>query len=225
MTKNDWKLPDNTLIIGIAGQRYNANGEFVCNAGAGKDTLANMLADEVQANPTLYDFSLYRIAFADPLKRVCAMKTGTPLSAFYEQDLKEEPIPELGGYTPRDIAQMEGTTFGRKIYGENIWIRALVSEVQSMKMRIMENLVVVVPDVRFPNEQAAIKEMGGFMYHVHRDVDSEFEKKIRASHGYSDSEVKLDSDGVTVINNNEISDLAVAATRILNCVHEHFSKG
>jgi len=67
--------------------------------------------------------------------------------------------------TPRRILQLVGTECMRNGYDKQIWARTL-----ERRALADPKTSVVIGDVRFPNEVAAIHRLGGFVVRVDRDV-------------------------------------------------------
>ena len=82
-----------------------------------------------------------------------------------EGHLKEEPLDMLCGRTPRWAMQSLGTDWGRKLMGEDLWVRLWQFKAQGL---LDAGSKIVVDDVRFQNEARAIKEMGGVLVRVTR---------------------------------------------------------
>jgi hypothetical protein len=76
-------------------------------------------------------------------------------------DLKEVPTPFLNGQTPRHAMQTLGTEWGRKLIHPDIWVDATMRAAEQFDK-------VVIPDVRFPNEVAAVTNRGGWVYRITR---------------------------------------------------------
>lgn len=141
-------MTNKPLIIGVAGR-----------ARHGKDTIADYLCNR-------HDF--IRLAFADPI--VDGLMAMFNFPAEYRHTRKEEPLPGFT-FSYRKAAQTLGTEWGRYELDQNIWIKC-------MEKRINEfadyNDRIVIPDVRFENEAAWIRQRG-FLWHVYRpnieDID------------------------------------------------------
>jgi len=128
-------------IIGILGV-----------AGSGKTLVSRHLVEH---------YGYTRTRFADPLKRM--LKFGLGLTDDeVDGDAKMRPIADFGGCTPRHMMQTLGTEWGRRTVHPEIWINVWKREVQKITGAI------VVDDVRFPNEAALIKEMGGTLWRIYR---------------------------------------------------------
>jgi hypothetical protein len=140
------------LIVGIAGV-----------AGAGKSSLAEVLAER---------HGLVRTPFAGPIKdmlsaflRVSGV-TNLTIHRMVNGDLKEQPAPVLGGRSPREAMQALGTEWGRNFVTPDLWT-------ESWRFRAGLELLrgiagVTVDDIRFPNEVAAVRSMGGVVIRVDR---------------------------------------------------------
>jgi hypothetical protein len=78
----------------------------------------------------------------------------TQIEAFLDGHMKEKPIPEFGGKTPRFLMQTLGTDWGRNLIAGDLWIDIL-------HIRVISALAaghgVVVDDMRFPNEFGLLK--------------------------------------------------------------------
>lgn len=98
-----------------------------------------------------------QMAFATPIKiMVIALLSyqgvdDETIGRMMDGDLKEVPTPFLAGRSPRHAMQTLGTEWGRKLMGEDIWIDMLVNASDQFEM-------VVVTDVRFPNEVEALRK-------------------------------------------------------------------
>jgi hypothetical protein len=129
--------------------------------GAGKSTVADMLADE-------YRYKV--ISFAAPLKetvgaflREMGMNPFRVIDHLYEPNYKERIIPELG-VTSRHLMQTLGTEWGRQCIHPNVWTDAWVRRVADMPT----DMCLVADDVRFPNEIEAVRSVGGMIWRIDR---------------------------------------------------------
>jgi len=123
-------------------------------AGAGKSTAANFLVDH-------YGYRL--VKFAGPLKRMLAAVGLTQDEI--EGDLKEVPCDLLGGQTPRHAMVTLGTEWGRDLIHPDLWVNLWRREAAKI---VASGGRVVADDCRFPNEAAAIRELGGRILEVSR---------------------------------------------------------
>jgi len=130
------------MIIGLCGL-----------AGSGKSTVAGTLTGSFDYN---------RLAFADPLKGMLT-SVGFTREQLYGAE-KEALIPDLG-VTPRQAMQTLGTDWGRKTISPDIWVNLWTRKARDL---LAAGASVVADDVRFPNEVAAIKALGGQIWRVER---------------------------------------------------------
>lgn len=126
-----------------------------CGAiGAGKSTAARYLERH-------YDY--VRIGFAKPLKDMCRAFGLTDEQLY--GSAKEIPDHELCcGKTPRQLMQWLGHQWGRELVGPDVWVNA-------WRRQAVKHPNVVADDVRYPNEVAAIHELGGKVVRLLRAAD------------------------------------------------------
>lgn len=74
--------------------------------------------------------------------------------------------------SPRKLLQLLGTECGRQIIHPNIWVNALFADFEDNKSDWLSeiNSKWIITDVRFPNEAQAIKDRGGIVIRVNRDI-------------------------------------------------------
>lgn len=140
-------------IIGLTGY-----------AGSGKDEAAKALIEQR---------GFVRIGFADILKEV-AYKLNpiigfTPIASYIRlvdavdtlgwDDAKRES-PEI-----RSLLQRLGTEAGREVFGESFWIDRAMDRIN----KLPHYQAVVITDVRFPNEAAALRFYGGKIVRIIRN--------------------------------------------------------
>lgn len=130
----------------------------------GKDALASLLVAELRKLGVL----CRKTSLAEPLKRL-AFRTfkwsGLQPGAYYEQEEhaaeREIVLPKIG-LTPRQIWNVFGTGVARQIHPDT-WVHSFFDQ------EFQGSEVVIVPDVRFPNEAEAIKARGGILIKVEWD--------------------------------------------------------
>jgi hypothetical protein len=107
------------------------------------------------------------MSFAGPLKDMLRV-LGLDDRHLYG-DLKEAPCDLLGGVTPRAAMQTLGHEWGRETVYPNIWV-------DTAKRRALDILKyegrVVFDDVRYSNEAAAIKDLGGVTVRLFRGEET-----------------------------------------------------
>jgi hypothetical protein len=120
------------------------------SAQVGKDTVGDYLVRQ---------YNFHKRAFADPLKNAVREIFGFNQDQLYGA-YKEINDP-FWGVSPREVMQKLGTDGCRALFGDDIWIKALLRQLDP-------KLDTVVVDVRFPNEGKAIKSAGGILINVIR---------------------------------------------------------
>lgn len=128
---------------------------FAGGATAGKSTLSEIYKD-IQGG--------YIYAFASPIKSMLKAGFGVDFSEQYWQDHKEKIIPALGK-SPRELLQTLGTEWGRRLVGEQTWL------ILATGVLLSRGTGMIVPDVRFENEATWIRERGGIIIHVQRNIE------------------------------------------------------
>jgi hypothetical protein len=131
------------MIIGLSGY-----------AQSGKDSTAELLC---------LNYKYKRQAFADPMRHALMiinpkLDSITRLSEYvddYGWDMAKKN-PEV-----RRLLQVLGTDFGRKMLGEDVWVKMIMD-----KLNYEDR--VVISDVRFPNEAEAIRKLGGSVWRINR---------------------------------------------------------
>lgn len=109
-------------------------------ARQGKDTVATGL---LQTYPSV----ARRVAFADMVRAVCRVNHGM---------------------TRKDPALLQQIGVGRRQTDPDIWVRAVAWQAQEWEDDCTNVQMIVIPDVRFPNEADWIKRHGGLVLNVRR---------------------------------------------------------
>lgn len=161
-------------LIGLTGK-----------AGCGKDTLAKHLWLE-------HEFS--RVAFADPMKRAAQQIFALTEAQTWNANLKEVVIP-MWDLSPRQIFQLLGTEAIKGTFGSDVWIKRWAIAYHLLK----DTDHVVVTDVRFDNEAAAIRSLGGIIVEIQRP----FMTAISTSDHVSESGLSQPADFL-VVNTNTV---------------------
>jgi hypothetical protein len=159
-------------VIGLTGR-----------ARAGKDTVASIIADE------LGDLHVIREGFADKLKISAARAlgiAGTPedcIAACDALKVDGQVEVELGMFGPVDtitgrrFLQLYGTEAHRDVFGEDFWLDAVLPTrlvtgdlfgSPALALDRFDADVLVVSDVRFPNEAERVLDVGGEVWEVLR---------------------------------------------------------
>jgi hypothetical protein len=176
-----------SLVIGIAGV-----------AGAGKSSLAEVFEER---------HGLVRTPFAGPIKDMLSAflrasgVTDLTIHRMVNEDLKEQPAPVLGGRSPRQAMQALGTEWGRSFITPDLWTESWRYRAGLELLRGIPG--VTVDDIRFPNEVAAVRSMGGVVIRVDRPG-------FTGVNLHPSEHQVLEPDHV-VINNGSLTDLRAKA--------------
>ena len=168
------------MIIGISGKKRS-----------GKDTVYKLikgLKDSAGIHPL-------RAAFGDQIKEEVAGVTGVDLDHIEEH--KERFRPML---------QWWGADFRRHYKGESYWLDKMLAKMKT----IAGKEVLVITDVRYPNEAELVKRAGGIMLRVERKTGLE---DAHSSENLLDNFEGFD---YRLTNNGTIYDLKEKVARIVS---------
>jgi len=155
------KKSQKPILIGLGGK-----------AASGKTTASNFLINQKNFVP---------IKLAGPLKSMLSKLIelqGGDVPEWIEGARKEETCPYLGGKTPRLAMQTLGTEWGRNNMGSDFWVDIAANRI---KIAMNKGCNVVVDDVRFPNELAMVRQLGGRLLYLRRDEAAQIETYGHAS--------------------------------------------
>ena len=168
-------------------------------AGCGKDSVANHLQREHAFTPT---------SFAAPLKNACQYLFGLSHDEVTDRELKEKTIP-FWGLSPRQIMQRFGTEAMKVTFGDEFWVKSWLRTYQ--KFGTTDH--VVVSDVRFEEEAAQIRAMGGRIVHITRNNNPLALDGDAAKHASEMGVARLEGD-LVIGNNGALNDLYIAADTV-----------
>lgn len=139
------------LIIGLGHKRE-----------VGKDLVATLLHKELSVNRP--ELTVMKIGFATPIYEIAHKLygwAGMRDKIFYDEnkDIKEEEALFKIDKSPRQILIEIGMMF-REIYPET-WLDFALNR---------EADILIITDLRFPNEMKKIKKVGGLCVNVVRDI-------------------------------------------------------
>ena len=140
------------MIVGVGGKKRH-----------GKDTFANNLpGDWVKLEMSTPVFE--GVLGLDPY-----LRDGRRVSEALE-DAGGDKVLLNENLEVRRLLQVFGTDVGRKMFGEDVWVRIMVQKAEAL---LAAGRNVVVTGIRFPNELAAIEGLGGVTVWVSRPGFSE----------------------------------------------------
>lgn len=136
-------------------------------AGSGKGTVADFLVKQ----------QFKKISFADTLKDVTALLFDWPRDMVEgdteeSRKFRETPDPfwskKFGkDFTPRQALQLMGTEAGRNVFHKDLWVHTTEKNIQ-------KHPLVIIPDVRYPNEVKFIRENEGYIVRIRRGPEPEW---------------------------------------------------
>lgn len=170
------------MIIGLTGFK-----------GCGKSTVAEIIEEQLG----------YKIrSFASPIKDMLRAM-GLSHEELYDPETKERVIEDFGK-SPRQIMQLLGTEFGRNMLSPNVWVAALMRQINDE-----DNFVI--DDVRFPNEAAAIHARGGKIVRVVRPTSEEKKDEHVSEQGLNSEQIDYEIQNFSCYR----SDLQISTIRTL----------
>lgn len=183
-------------LIGITGK-----------AGVGKDTLSHYLH---------IICGYHRYALAQPIKDALNQRFGWTSEQWNDRAWKEAASVQCGDgaagrFSPRSWAQWLGTEVGRELHGEDCWIWLMRREWATVRTCVDG---MVVSDIRFDNEAAAIRDLGGVVICVERSAAQPIVPH-KSERGVSPSHID-----VTVANNSSIAEFIANAFNALAWLFE-----
>ena len=176
------------LIIGLHGK-----------IKAGKTTVAHHLVKHHE-----YE----EIAFADELKSHCKTKYDLTHDQLYTQSGKETVDPRYD-MSPRQILQKEGTIMRNcDLTAKYSYFVSIVLEKIEKIKKISPHKFIIVSDVRYEDEAAMIRSLGGYIISITRDLnikDSAYLHESENQHIVSD--FKLINNSTKQILYKKVDDL------------------
>lgn len=130
-------------VIGIAGPK-----------GSGKTEVANILTERIPGSIILN--------LPDPIYAACQTIFGWSYEQCVDPVLREE-IDERFGISPRYAQETLGTDWGRNLIHNDLWTILLEDRISQHP----ESLVII-PNIRFPNEADLVRKFRGAVWEVRR---------------------------------------------------------
>lgn len=144
-------------IVAFAGRKQS--GKTTC-----AEYLANIFVGQVLGSARIYNF-------ADPLKQdICMNILGLTQEQCYGDDKHKNELVNcywpntLNPMTAREVMQYIGTDIFRKIQ-KNVWADATI-----IKIKQEHPELALIADCRFPNEVEAVKNAGGIVIKLMRNI-------------------------------------------------------
>lgn len=173
------------VLIGITGR-----------AGAGKDTMADELAEK---------HGFLKMPFAGPLKMAAKVLFGFSDQQMNDRELKE-CMNDYWGITHRSALQKLGTECMRGVFGQDFWLKRWMLSYSEWR----DTDHIVVPDVRFENEANLIRNCGGSIVHIRRPNNT---NAIPQTHA-SEAGIAINPNDIVIDNVGEVKQLRECASGI-----------
>lgn len=142
------------------------------------------------------------VSFAEPLRHsiwhfLVAIGVSFDDADLYVRDdrFKEVPIPGVGK-SFIELAIMFGTQVGRGWIGEDVWVKPWRTRAAAA---IESGWSVVSDDMRFPNEAAAVRDLGGVLIGIHRPG-----AEVSAQRAAAEGRLSLDDMDAVVVNDCDL---------------------
>jgi hypothetical protein len=136
------------LIIGFAGRKRS-----------GKSTAAEHLEK----------LGFIRMSFADPIREMVKfllVAVGLEFSVEWLMNAGKETSVHPLGRSTRYLMQTLGTEWGRELVNPRMWVLIAKARIEDLDSAVS----VVFDDVRFEDEAAMIRELGGIVVHIDRPL-------------------------------------------------------
>lgn len=178
-------------IIGISGKM-----------GSGK----NFFSEKVLYPYFKSSFNILIIGFGDLMKNELYARDKT---------LIYDDLYDHKTFETRQKLQQYGTENGRDKYHEDIWVRGLDIQIETFSRRSGPNALIIICDIRFPNEFEYVKSRGGKNIRIispNRTNDRYFkeaigdENKLEIIKNHR-SEISLDNYSFDFIIKNDYDDI------------------
>ncbi len=194
INENDITESKLTRKVDFAAASGRLEGKTIIGFTGPKQSGKSTAADYLVGN------SFKKLSFAEPIKTIAwYLLHGFDLEQNYIERLltvhKEVVIPELG-VSARHVMQTLGTDWGRTLIHPDIWVmwmsKSLVTETADY---------LVFEDVRFENEAALIRSLGGLIIHIRRPC------LISLDDHASEEGIELNMIDMLITNNGTVADL------------------
>jgi hypothetical protein len=153
------------LYVGIAGKKFHGKDSFAGFVGKrlyvrGVQMRRRGFSDALKEEAT--DFLIPQLQGSPKWADMNPILMRSELLRIFESGTKEEKEPF------RLLLQWWGVEFRRQMFNPDYWLRRLELWAAEELHRVKKDLVVLVPDLRMPNECDFIRNAGGLLVKVHR---------------------------------------------------------
>lgn len=171
---------------------------FTGKKGAGKDTATRLLQELMIFKWGERDVRkvVNHFAFADPLKEAAESIFMLSHRQLHDPIQKEMPDPRWNNKTPRELMQLLGTEVVRNI-DPDTFCKNMRYRVENM----MPDQFIFISDCRFENEAKLIRELGGKIVLITRDVPQS--KRVKFGDHASEMGIPPELVDFTIANDDE----------------------
>lgn len=128
---------DALYVVGITGYTYLPDGTFTGVKQAGKDTLAAELKQVAEQK----GFHVVIHSLARPLKKAIAKCYQAPLDELEQK--KEQPHPDLNGWSFRQVLNLSGTEVGRSgPFDDKLWLVRAEEKIKYWQRPFIDRLII-----------------------------------------------------------------------------------
>lgn len=175
---SDLEEPD-PLQADIAQKVEESGMRVIGITGLNRDHVA-------QVAQVLEQTGLQMQSVSGPLKRSVAAMYSLPESTMFDADKRHQVIPHIG-YTPEELLQRHGTDLLRRHGHPDINLRMLTPQISAEVNRQLDEGVareqgIALIGVRFENEAALVRSIGGTMLHVVSPDGADEERAMHKKH-------------------------------------------
>lgn len=227
-----------TLMIGITGSVYDHYGNRLGSAGAGKDTVTEMITKNIITQTTVRS-----LAFADPVKRAAQMIDPWIPWVDHEGTMRVSRLSEIVDtmgwdkakrkYSEiRRLLQRIGTDAGWQLHeSPNLWIDRVDAQITEIVRNAsatnadIDTVVIILSDLRFSHEAEYVRGEHGQIIDVMRVLPTakDAEKYFTENPlNKAASETEVLASDYTIVNDGDRQTLENRVEHYLK--HNHFGK-
>lgn len=144
---------------------------------SGKSHIANWLDDStVKVKGKRQELMPAIRSFASPLKDMLAVLPIDDIEERLYGKMKEDPdYKVLGGKSTRHAMVTLGTAWGREMINPNIWVDCMKATLLREEDEDPGKRLFIIDDLRFDNETAMVRSLGGIIIAIRSDAEAEAE--------------------------------------------------
>ena len=165
---------------------------------SGKDTVGDYLVSR---------YGFLKASFAHPLKMAASTLLDRPLAHCNGDGYDREQIMPEWGFSMRWFLQKFGTECIREQIRFDFWVTHMKNRLESFKLSD-PNALIVITDTRFENEAAMVREQGGKLIGINRNLS------VGSDH-MSDRGLSLTPEDFLIFNDGTLEQLKGAVDKVV----------